>query len=145
LAYDGLVGDEGIIRPRPLQWLRYAYTGTAPRKNAAWVLFDATCRTWVLRHIVRYLLLIGPFAAAVIVFLPTTAALRTETCLAAGLSIGLGYMCFTIESLETRVEKAGYPRGLAAETRRRRSEEAHRAVVARNRARREARLQRHHR
>jgi hypothetical protein len=134
------VDDEKIIRPSLLQWLRYEYTGTAPRKNAAWVLFDATCRTWVLRHIVRYILLIGPFVAAVMVFLPTTMALRTETCLAAGLSIGLGYMCFTVESLESRIEKAGYPRGLAAEMRDRRSAEAHRAVVARNRARREARL-----
>lgn len=130
-------------RPTLLQWLRYSYTGVAPRKNAACVLFDATCRTWVPRHVVRYLFLIGPFVAAVMVFLPTTMALRTETCLAAGLSIGLGYLCYTVESLEARIEKAGYPRGLAAEMRHRRSEETHRAVVARSRARREARLQRH--
>lgn len=143
LAYYVVVNDERIIRPTLLQWLRYEYTGSAPRKNAAWVLFDATCRTWVLRHIVRYLLLIGPFVAAVMIFLPTTMAIRTETCLAAGLSIGLGYMCFTSESIEARIEKAGYRRGLAATMRHRRSEEAQRAVVARNRARREARLQRH--
>jgi hypothetical protein len=48
-----------------------------------------------------------------------------------------------VESLESRIEKAGYPRGLAAEMRHRRSELAHRAVVARNRARRDARLHRH--
>jgi uncharacterized protein DUF5313 len=138
----GSVSDEKIIRPNPLQWIRYEYIGTAPGKNAAWVLFDATCRTWVLRHILRYLLLIGPVVAAVMVLLPTTIAIRAETCLAAGLSIGLAYMCYASESLEARIEKAGYPRGLAAQMRHRRAEEAQRAVVARNRARREARLQR---
>lgn len=139
------MNDERIIRPSLLQWLRYQYTGTAPRKNATWVLFDATCRTWVLRHVVRYLFMIGPFVVGVMVFLPTTMVIRTESCLAAGLSIGLGYMCFTSESIEARIEKAGYPRGLAAQLRHQRSEEAQRAVVARNRARREARLQRHSR
>jgi hypothetical protein len=84
----------------------------------------------------------GPLVTAVVIFLPTTTAPRTETCLAAGLSIGLAYMCYTSESLEARIEKAGYPRGLVAELRRRRSDETQR-VVAPNRARREARLQRH--
>lgn len=134
--------NERIVRPNPLQWLRYAVTGSLPPKNRAWVLYDATCRTWLLRHAARYLVLVAPLILAVMLFLPATLSIRAEACVAAGLSMWIGYMCFTTESLEHRIEKAGYPYGLAGKLREQRAIDAQRAVVARGRDRRDARLYR---
>lgn len=128
--------DDEIIRPTPLQWLRYVYTGSVPRKNDAWVLYDATCRTWVLRHIVRFLFLVGPLVLAVAIFLPAPGALRAEAAGTAACSILIGYLCFTTEALEHRIEKAGYPNGLAQKLREQRAIAAQRAVAARSRERR---------
>jgi uncharacterized protein DUF5313 len=136
LAYYQYVSDEEpIIRPNPVQWLRFVYTGRAPRKCRSWVLHDATCTTWVLRHALRYIVLIVPFMVAVM-FLPTTLGIRLGAAFAAGASVLIGYLCFTTESLEHRIEKAGYPWGLAGQLREQRAIEAQRAVAARNRERR---------
>jgi hypothetical protein len=134
--------DDQVIRPNALQWLRYVFTGSVPAKNHAWVLYDATCSTWLLRHAARYLVLIAPLIAAVLLFLPAALSIRVGACFAAGGSLLIGYMCFTTESLERRIEKAGYRYGLASQLRERRANEAQRAVVARNRARRDARFYR---
>jgi hypothetical protein len=134
--------EEPVIRPNALQWLRYTFTGSVPARNRAWVLYDATCSTWLLRHAARYLVLITPLVVAVMLFLPASLQIRVEACVAAGASLLIGYMCFTTESLEHRAEKAGYPYGLAGRMRERRANEAQRAVVARNRARYEARVYR---
>jgi hypothetical protein len=139
-----VTGDQDqIVRPGPLQWLRYTFTGSVPPKNHAWVLYDATCSTWLLRHAMRYLVLITPLIVAVMIFLPASLQVRAEACIAAGGSLLIGYMCFTTESLERRIEKAGYRYGLAGRLREQRANEAQRAVVARSRARREARVYRH--
>jgi hypothetical protein len=133
--------QQSIVRPNPLQWLRYVYTGGVPRRNAGWVLYDATCRTWVARHMARYLVLVTPLLLAVLIFLPISLSVRVQACVAAGGSVFIGYLCFTTESIERRVEKAGYPYGLAAQLREERAVAAQRAVVARGRARRDARYQ----
>ena len=130
---------DGVVRPNPLQWLRYTFTGNVPAKNRAWVLYDATCSTWLVRHAVRYLILISPLIAATLLFLPTSWSIRLEGSFAAGASLWIGYMCFTTESLEHRIEKAGYRYGLAGKMREQRANDAQRAVVARNRARYEMR------
>jgi Family of unknown function (DUF5313) len=132
--------EDPVIRPNVLQWLRYVYVGSVPRKNSAWVLYDATCPTWVLRHAARYLVLITPLLVGVM-FLPTTLGIRLGACFSAGASILIGYLCFTTESLERRIEKAGYTWGLAGQMRERRAIAAQNAAAARNRARREGRLQ----
>jgi hypothetical protein len=138
-----VIGEkELVVRPNPLQWLRYAVTGSVPAKNHGWVLYDATCSTWLVRHVARYLVLVAPLIVAVMLFLPATTSIRVEACVAAGLSVLIGYMCFTTESLEHRIEKAGFPYGLAGKMREERAVAAQRAVVARNRERREARLYR---
>jgi len=85
--------------------------------------------------VVRYLVLVTPLIVAVMVFLPASLAIRAEGCVAAGGSLLIGFMCFTTESLERRVEKAGYPWGLAGQIREQRAVEAQRAVAARYRAR----------
>lgn len=134
--------EQNIVRPNPLQWLRYTLVGSVPAKNRAWVLYDATCRTWLLRHAVRYLVLVSPLILGIMLFLPASVELRAEACFAAGASMLIGYMCFTTESLEHRIEKAGYRYGLAGKLREQRAIDAQRAVTARNRERREARLYR---
>jgi hypothetical protein len=131
-----------VVRPNPLQWLRYTFAGSVPPKNRTWVLYDATCSTWLIRHAIRYLLLISPLITAIMLFLPASLAIRAEACLAAGASVLIGFMCFTTESLERRIEKAGYRYGLAGKLREQRANDAQHAVVARNRARREARFSR---
>lgn len=119
-----------------MQWLRYTVTGTVPAKNRSWVLYDATCSTWLARHAARYLVIVAPLIAAVLILLPATMEIRVEASFAAGASLLLGYLCFTSESVERRVEKAGYPRGLAASMREQRALDAQRATAARNRVRR---------
>jgi hypothetical protein len=135
-----LVEHADIRRPNAIQWLRYVYTGRVARRNAEWVLYDATCSTWAVRHAVRYLMLVAPLLGAVLLFLPAAMSVRVEACVAAGGSLFLGYLCFTTESLEHRVERAGYPYGLAAQLREERATATQRAVAARARARREGRL-----
>ena len=127
--------DDEIVRPNPLQWLRYVYVGSVPARNHAWVLHDATCGTWVLRHIGRYLALVAPVLLAVLIFLPAPLSLRALCCVAAGLPMLLFYMAFTADAVDRRMEKAGYPSGLATELRQQRSTDAQRAVAARYRAR----------
>lgn len=138
-----MIGEkELVLRPNPLQWLRYAVTGSVPPKNHGWVLYDATCRTWLIRHAARYLVLVAPLIIATVLFLPASMSIRVEAAVAAGLSMWIGYMCFTTESLEHRIKKAGFPYGLAGKMREERSIAAQRAVVARNRERRDTRLYR---
>jgi hypothetical protein len=137
--------SDEVIRPNPLQWLRYVYTGSVPWKNHAWVLYDATCRTWVLRHIVRYFVLISPLFAAVLVFLPAPMTLRLMSCLAAALPMALFYLAYTTDALDRRVEKAGYLPGTATTLREERATAAQRATVARYHERRAARLNRQRR
>jgi uncharacterized protein DUF5313 len=130
------VSEDQIVRPNPLQWLRYVYTGRLPRRHAAWVLYDATCSTWLVRHAIRYLVLVAPVVVALLVFVPMSLSVRIEGAFAAAASVLIGYMCFVTESLESRVEKAGYPYGLAGRMREERSIAAQRAVAARSRSRR---------
>lgn len=125
-----------IVRPGPGQWLRYAYVGSIAPRHRGWVLYDATCRTWVLRHAARYWAIIGPLFLAAMLVLPASWELRLLAGLAAGLSMMVFYLAYTSESIDRRVEKAGYPSGLAAELRQQRAVAAQRAAVARYRERR---------
>ena len=100
-----------MTRPGPLLWLRYLVTSDLPDRYDEWVLHDTTCRTWLLRHTLRFLTFIAPIAVLVLVFLPAPIGLRLG-CVAVGLlgsaAISFGY---TVEGAERRVEKAGYPYG----------------------------------
>ena len=133
---------EKIVRPNPLHWLRYSYIGSVPTRNRAWVLHDTTTRTWLLRHVVRYLILVAPLVIGVMVFLPAPVGLRALSCLAAALPMMMFYLAYTVEDTERRVEKAGYPHGTATRIREQRAIDAQRAVAARSRQRRAARLTR---
>jgi hypothetical protein len=136
-----IFGDE-VVRPNPVQWLRYTFAGSVPARNHAWVLYDATVRTWVLRHIARYLVLVTPLVVPVMIFLPAPLWLRLLSTLAALLPMMMFYLGYTTDSIERRVEKAGYPGRLATQMREQRALDSQRAVAARSRERHAARLQR---
>jgi Family of unknown function (DUF5313) len=116
-------------RPRPLQWLRYAFGGRLPRRLAPWVLSDTTRPGWVLRHVVRSLVQLSPLVVICLVAVPVELGYRV-TAAAGGLMVGLMYsLAFMVETTEHRVAKAGYPAGTAAQVREERAERAREARV----------------
>ena len=127
-------------RPNVLQWIQYVFTGRLPERYAEWVLFDTTGRTWLLRHITRFLIQLSPIAAVVLIFLPTPLLIRAG-CIAAGI---LASVCFSfgyvVEMTEHRAENAGYPRGTAERAREQRAQDAQREGAARRRAKAAARM-----
>ena len=134
----GVVSSKSA-HPGPIQWLRYAYVGSIDPQYRDWVLHDATTRTWVLRHAARYWVIIGPLVVAAMLALPASWQLRVLSCLTAAMSMMVFYLAYSTESVDRRVEKAGYPSGLAARMRQERAVAAQRATVARLRARRASR------
>lgn len=110
-AGRGQVGDPRLRvrkRPTPWEWLWYAFGGGLDPRLSQWVLRDTTGPTWWLRHIVRTLLQLAPFIAAVIVFLPGPLDLRIYTAvlgLLCALVVGLSTMWGTTEH---RLVKAGF-------------------------------------
>lgn len=124
-------------RPGVLRWLWYAVGGGLPPRYSAWVLHDATCSTWFLRHIVRTLVLVALPVAAVVIFLPAPTGIRVLTAVTCGLCAVMFAIVHSIESTERRVVRAGYVGGTAEELRGRRANEAQRAANAARRERRE--------
>jgi hypothetical protein len=61
------------------------------------------------------------------------------SCVAAGRPMLLFYMSYTADAVERRVEKAGYPSGIASDLREHRSANAQRATAARYRERQTSR------
>ncbi|MGD9525897.1 DUF5313 family protein [Pseudonocardia sp.] len=98
-------------RPGPLRWAWYAVGGRLPPQFRDWVLFDLTCRTWPLRHLLRLVAQIVPIAALLLLVLPGPLTVRVAAVVCGGL-IGLAYSAvFLYEATETRALKAGFPRG----------------------------------
>lgn len=100
-----------VIRPNPLLWIWYAYGGHLPGRHREWVLYDATCRTWALRHVSRSLTQLSPG----LLFLLAPGPLWIKLMALLGgvimaLWYSLSYMEFTCDY---RVTKHGYPPGTA--------------------------------
>ncbi|SDJ49142.1 hypothetical protein SAMN05444157_3628 [Frankineae bacterium MT45] len=126
-------------RPNPGEWLRYAWGASLSPSLRDWVLKDLTGRTWLLRQLSRSLVLMAPFAAAILIFVPGAFWIR-GVAVVGGTAMGLLFgFAYVVETSETRLIKAGYPAGLGESIRRKRSADAHSAGVARRRAKREAR------
>ena len=106
-----------IRRPNPVRWVGYAFGTGLPAAHREWVLFDATTRTWPLRHLARTTVQLGPFLLGLYLLLPMAPWIRLGAVLAGAL---LGYFysaAYMYEAVEHRAVKAGYPRGTAAATR----------------------------
>lgn len=134
-ALDAALADLAATRHRPSvsEWLRYAITGTAPQRCDSWVLYDITCRTWVLRHAARSLVLLAPLLVAVLL-LPLSLAMRLLILANAGLPGFLGCMLLVLNSSERRLARAGYHPEVGQLIRQGRAVDKQRAS---NRARRE--------
>jgi hypothetical protein len=112
---------ERWARPSPGRWLLYAFGAGLPARHASWVLHDVTTRTWVVRHVVRSVVQIAPFALVLYLLIPGPATVRTAA-VAMGALLGLFYsLVFIDASTEHRAIKAGYSEGTAAATRQERA------------------------
>lgn len=110
-----MTGLVRVPRPNPAQWLWYAYGGALPTHLREWVLHDATCRTWVLRHLSRTLAQWAPTMA--LVLLPGPLLLKFSLPLLVLIGSLYASVSYIEETIEHRVAKHGYPLGLAREMR----------------------------
>jgi hypothetical protein len=104
-------------RPRPFQWVRYAFGAGLPPYLSEWVFRDTTGRTWVLRQLSRGIVQLTPLVIATLVFVPGPFWIRGVTVVAAsgmGLLFCLAYMT---ETTDHRLVKAGYPAGVGESVR----------------------------
>jgi hypothetical protein len=112
-------------RPDPARWLWYVYGGRLPSRYREWVLHDVTCRTWVLRHLLRSVLQVLPFVVVLMLVIPAPLGLRAAAVLG-GVLLGLLYsLAYMHEIVEHRVAKAGYPVGMAEAVRKESNREKH--------------------
>jgi hypothetical protein len=111
-------------RPNPLQWLRYAYGGRLPERYREWVLYDATCRTWLLRYALKVAVEALPLLIAGFVILTLLTPAPASLVLPALLFALLMSFYFTLTSadelIEARLAKHGFPPGAGKAVRRQR-------------------------
>lgn len=116
-------------RPNPVRWLYYQYGATLPARYREWVLHDATCRTWVLRVIVRGLVQLAPVMAGLVLMLRGVVGGPWPLVLGSILLGVLVYLRFTLtvaaDSVDSRLVRHGYPAGHGTTVR-------HRAAKARD-------------
>jgi hypothetical protein len=106
-----------LRHPGPVHWLWYAVGGRLPAAYRQWVLYDVTCRTWPLRHLVRLLVQVVPVAVVLVVLIPGPLWVRLMAVVGGSL-VGLSYsFVFLYEATENRAWKAGYDHGTAARVR----------------------------
>jgi hypothetical protein len=104
-------------RPGILHWLWYALGGGLPDRYRAWVLYDTTTRTWVLRHLMRAAVQLAVPIGLVLLLVPGEFWIRGMAALG-GVFLALFFsIAYMPEATESRVKRAGYPPGTAAATR----------------------------
>ena len=125
----------GVKRPGPARWLRYALTGKLPAAYAEWVLHDTTAPTWILRHVLRVIAVLLVPTAAVLVLVPTGLGIRLLTAFTCWACALLLTGVLSNEMTERRAHAAGYPWGTAERARARRAQEDQMAASKRRRER----------
>ncbi|MBA8822849.1 hypothetical protein FHX42_000178 [Saccharopolyspora lacisalsi] len=116
-----------IKRPHPASWLYYQYAGRLPAAYGEWVLHDGTCRTWMLRVVVRGVLRIAPIAAvlfAVLVYFGGAWPVALGALLLGLLVVLRVTLTGAVESVDARLARHGYPPGHGSAVRNRMDEEA---------------------
>lgn len=111
-------------RPSAWQWLRFTYGGRLPDRYRDWVLYDATCRTWLLRYAMRIVVQTLPWLVVVFVGLTVFTPVPVGLVFAAiGVSL-LMSLYFTLTSAdelaEVRLVKHGFEPGTGKTVRRER-------------------------
>jgi hypothetical protein len=103
----------GIVRPGPVDWVRYAFGAGLPERHRTWVLHDVTTRTWFLRHLARAVVQLVPFTVLLWVLLGPLLGFDPPlvwAAIAAGMGMGLFYSAvFAWGATAHRAVKAGYP------------------------------------
>jgi hypothetical protein len=127
------------VRPDMLHWLEYVVRGRLPERYSGWVLYDTTCGTWVVRHLLRLVAIVALPVAAIVVWLPADGEIRALTALTSGLCAVLFAGVYTNEAADDRLEKAGFTTAVGVRIRQARAEYGHRLA---NAARRERAAQR---
>jgi hypothetical protein len=125
-AWEEAVRSLGIaptprVRPNPAQWLWYAFWGPLPERYRVWVLYDATCSTWIFRYVARILTIAALPVAAVALFLPAPVHVRLLTACVAGAGAFLFTAVWVNEATEYRLMRAGWRWGTGPQVRERRS------------------------
>jgi hypothetical protein len=111
-------------RPSAWHWLRYTFGGRLPDRYRDWVLYDATCRTWLLRYAVRVVVQALPWLIVGFTVLAVFTPVPVELMLAAiGLAL-VTSLYFTLTSAdelaEARLVKHGFEPGTGKTVRRER-------------------------
>lgn len=110
------------IRPNPLRWLWFVVWGPLPERHRVWVLYDATCWTWVLRHVARLVLLATVPTTAILIWLPGPLGLRGLTAFVAASGALLFTAIWVNEATEHRLVQAGWRWGIGPDVRDARAE-----------------------
>ncbi|MBP2364893.1 DUF5313 family protein [Pseudonocardia parietis] len=118
-------------RPDPLRWLWYALGGALSQRHRGWVLHDATCRTWPLRHFARACAQLALLTVPLLLIVPGPLWLRLAAVLL-GWLVALQYTLFNMHnSVEHRVLKAGFAPGTTEAARHAATADQRRAAAAR--------------
>ncbi|HZC53937.1 MAG TPA: DUF5313 family protein, partial [Mycobacterium sp.] len=131
----GSAQTEPIARPGPVNLLWYSLGGSLPKRHSSWVLHDVTCRTWLLRHFARTMLIVLPLFVAYVALAPASLGFRLLT----GLTFSGGLIVFSLVTLlidtDRRAVRAGYGAGLPAQIRTQLSTERQRLASSQRRER----------
>lgn len=123
-------------RPNPLLWLYYTFGGRLPDRYRGWVLHDGTTQHWLLRSFVRTLCQATPFVAVLFVLflvfgVPWYFAIG---CVVLGLVVSIYYaLSYSIESIDGRLTRYGYPPRHASTLRQERYDDEHQGDAERYR------------
>jgi hypothetical protein len=102
-------------RPNPALWLYYQYGGRLPAHYREWVLHDTTCRTWLLRVVLRALVHLAPVMAVLVLVLRGWLGGPWGLVLGSVLLGVLVYLRFALtiaaDSVDSRLTRYGYPAG----------------------------------
>lgn len=115
-------------RPNPVLWLYYQYGGTLTAKYREWVLHDTTCRTWLLRVVLRALVHLAPVGAILVLVLRGWMGGPWALVLGSVLLGVLVYLRFALtiaaDSVDSRLTRYGYPAGHATTVRQKAARDA---------------------
>ncbi|SFM52982.1 hypothetical protein SAMN05421805_101601 [Saccharopolyspora antimicrobica] len=105
----------------------YQLGGRLPEQYRDWVLHDATCRTWVLRVLVRGLIQIAPLGALLFVALGVLGGawpIAAGALLLGLLVVARIVLTNSVDSVNSRLVGYGFPPGHGSAVRRQRDADA---------------------
>jgi hypothetical protein len=123
---SGSEAGRPICRPGIALFVRYCYGGRLPERHHSWVLRDVTCRTWVLRHFARWMMVIIPVFALYMALMPTSFGIRVYTDIAVCGGIFMFALVNILIDTDRRAVRAGYSFNLPGEIRATRADDRQR-------------------